>query len=159
MVWFIQRNNLKTSVVLCILSVIPRIIVGVMEAPDYICGISVGMLLIIIAVGVNLLIRTGMIKGSYDTLLQEGEFTKEQKQLKKKQIHFLAYTGVWLQQFILDGASRAESGILPGSYGQLLVFYLRHCLELWKWLLEKRNEMLWNVLLLVNSFTGKQVHY
>jgi len=40
--------------------------------------------LIIIAVGVNLLIRTGMIKGSYDTLLQEGEFTKEQKQLKKK---------------------------------------------------------------------------
>ena len=44
----------------------------------------IGMLLIIIAVGVNLLIRTRMIKGSYDTLLQEGEFTKEQKQLKKK---------------------------------------------------------------------------
>ena len=44
----------------------------------------IGMLLIIIAVGVNLLIRAGMIKGSYDTLLQEGEFTKEQKQLKKK---------------------------------------------------------------------------
>ena len=60
---------------LCILSVIPLIIVGVMETPDYICGISVGMLLIIIAVGVNLLIRIGMIKGSYDTLLQEGEFT------------------------------------------------------------------------------------
>ena len=55
-----------------------------MEAPDYICGISVGMLLIIIAVGVNLLIRTGMIKGSYDILLQEGEFSKEEKQLKKK---------------------------------------------------------------------------
>ena len=54
------------------------------KTPDYICGISVGMLLIIIAVEVNLLIRTGMIKGSYDTLLQEGEFTKEQKQLKKK---------------------------------------------------------------------------
>ncbi len=74
---------------LCILSVILLIIVGVMEAPDYICGISVGMLLIIIAVGVNLLIRTGMIKGSYDTLLQEGEFTKEQKQLKKKQHRIL----------------------------------------------------------------------
>lgn len=77
-------RNIAIGVVLCILSVIPLIIVGVMEAPDYICGISVGMLLIIIAVGVNLLIRTGMIKGSYDTLLQEGEFTKEQKQLKKK---------------------------------------------------------------------------
>ena len=80
---------------LCILSVIPLIIVRVMEAPDYICGISVGMLLIIIAVGVNLLIRTGMIKGSYDTLLQEGEFTKEQKQLKKNSIEYfwLLFTG------------------------------------------------------------------
>ena len=57
------------------------------------------MLLIIIAVGVNLLIRTGMIKGSYDTLLQEGEFTKEQKQLKKKtdthQIHLKQSLGTF----------------------------------------------------------------
>nr|WP_039123198.1 helix-turn-helix transcriptional regulator [Ligilactobacillus ruminis] len=77
-------RNTAIGVVLCILSVIPLVIAGVMEAPDYICGISVGMLLIIIAVGVNLLIRTGMIKGSYDILLQEGEFSKEEKQLKKK---------------------------------------------------------------------------
>ena len=77
-------RNTAIGVVLCILSVIPLIIAGVMEAPDYICGISVGMLLIIIAVGVNLLIRTGMIKGSYDILLQEEEFSKEEKQLKKK---------------------------------------------------------------------------
>lgn len=77
-------RNTASGVVLCILSVIPVIIAGVMEVSDYICGIAVGVLLIIIAVGVNLLIRAGMIKGSYDTLLQEGEFTKEEKQLKKK---------------------------------------------------------------------------
>ena len=77
-------RNTAVGVMLCILSVIPVIIAGVMEASDYICGISVGVLLIIIAVGVNLLIRAGMIKGSYDTLLQEGEFTKEEKQIKKK---------------------------------------------------------------------------
>ena len=35
-------------------------------------------------IGVNLLVRVGMVKSSYDTLLQEGEYTKEEKLFKKK---------------------------------------------------------------------------
>lgn len=77
-------RNIAIGVVLCILSVIPTIMTGVMEADDIICGLSVGLLLIIVSIGVNILIRAGMIKSSYDTLLQEGEYTKEEKHLKKK---------------------------------------------------------------------------
>ena len=77
-------RNIAIGVVLCILSVIPTIMTGVMEADDSICGLSVGLLLIIVSIGVNILIRAGMIKSSYDTLLQEGEYTKEEKHLKKK---------------------------------------------------------------------------
>lgn len=77
-------RNIAIGVVLCILSVIPAIIAGIMEADDSICGLSVGLLLIIVSIGVNILIRAGMIKSSYDTLLQEGEYTKEEKHLKKK---------------------------------------------------------------------------
>ena len=77
-------RNIAVGVVLCILSAIPIIIAGMMDASDDVYGIAVGMLLIIIAVGVNLFIRAGMIKGSYDTLLQEGEFSKEEKRMKKK---------------------------------------------------------------------------
>lgn len=77
-------RNIAIGVVLCILSVIPTIMAGVMEADDSICGLSVGILLIIVSIGVNILIRAGMIKSSYDTLLQEGEYTKEEKHLKKK---------------------------------------------------------------------------
>lgn len=77
-------RNIAIGVVLCILSVIPTIMAGVMEADDSICGLSVGLLLIIVSIGVNILIRAGMIKSSYDTLLQEGEYTKEEKHLKKK---------------------------------------------------------------------------
>ena len=77
-------KNIAIGVVLCILSVIPTIVTGVMEADDGISGISVGILLIIVSIGVNILIRAGMIKSSYDTLLQEGEYTKEEKHLKKK---------------------------------------------------------------------------
>ena len=77
-------RNIAIGVVLCILSVIPTIMAGVMEADDSICGLSVGLLLIIVSIGVNILTRTGMIKSSYDTLVQEGEYTKEEKHLKKK---------------------------------------------------------------------------
>lgn len=76
-------RNIAIGVVLCILSVIPTIMAGVMEE-DYMSGVSVGLLLIIVSIGVNILIRAGMIKSSYDTLLQEGEYTKEEKHLKKK---------------------------------------------------------------------------
>lgn len=77
-------RNIAIGVVLCILSVIPTIMAGVMEVEDYMSGISVGLLLIIVSIGVNILIRADMIKSSYDTLLQEGEYTKEEKHLKKK---------------------------------------------------------------------------
>ena len=77
-------RNTAIGVVLCILSVIPAIMAGVMESDDSICGLSVGLLLIIVSIGVNILIRAGMIKTSYDTLLQEGEYTKEEKHIKKR---------------------------------------------------------------------------
>ena len=77
-------RGIAVGVVLCILAVIPTIIAGAMEASDYVCGLSVGVLLFILSIGVNLFIRVGMVKGSYDTLLQEGEYTKEEKRFKKK---------------------------------------------------------------------------
>ena len=77
-------RNIAIGVVLCILSVIPTIMAGVMEVEDYMSGISVGLLLIIVSIDVNILIRAGMIKSSYDTLLQKGEYTIEEKHLKKK---------------------------------------------------------------------------
>lgn len=85
-------RNIAIGVVLCILSVIPTIMAGVMEVEDYMSGISVGLLLVIVSIGVNILIRAGMIKSSYDTLLQEGEYTIEEKHLKKKTD---AFSGVY----------------------------------------------------------------
>lgn len=77
-------RGIAVGVVLCILAVVPTIIAGAMEASDYYCGLSVGLMLFIISIGVNLLIRVGMVKNSFDTLLQEGEYTKEEKTFKKK---------------------------------------------------------------------------
>ena len=78
---------------LCILAVIPTIIAGAMETSDYCCGLSVGLLLFILAIGVNLLIRVGMVKSSYDTLLQEANIQKKKNCLRKRLTRFLVYIG------------------------------------------------------------------
>ena len=75
---------LACGVVLCILSVIPLIIAGCMETSDYVCTLCLAILLILVSIGVNILIRVSTIKSSYDTLLQEGDFTKKEKLAKKK---------------------------------------------------------------------------
>lgn len=85
-------RGIAIGVVLCILAVVPLIVAGVMEAPDYVCGIFVDLLLVLIAIGVNMIIRVSMVKGSFDTLLQEGEFSKEEKDTRKK---LDAFSGVY----------------------------------------------------------------
>ena len=70
--------------VLCILSVVPIVIASVMDASDLVLGVLVVLLLCIIAIAVNMFIRVGMIKSSFDTLLQEGDFTREEKKAKRK---------------------------------------------------------------------------
>ena len=44
-----------------------------MDAPDAVCTSFVSLLLILVACGVYMIIRVGIIKGSYDILLQEGD--------------------------------------------------------------------------------------
>ena len=77
-------RGIAIGVVLCILSAVPIIIAGVLDAPDYVAGSFVVLLLLMIATGVNMIIRVSIIKNSYDTLLQEGEFSEAEKKAKRK---------------------------------------------------------------------------
>lgn len=77
-------RGLASGVVLCIIAVIPLIIAALMEAPDYICCAFTSLLLLIIAAGVNMILRVSIVKASYDALMQEGEFSKEEKKAKRK---------------------------------------------------------------------------
>ena len=77
-------KGIATGVVFCILAVLPLILAGIADAPDYVCCAFTSLLLVISAIGVNFIIKVSIIKNSYDTLLQEGEFGKKEKQTKKK---------------------------------------------------------------------------
>lgn len=74
---------LVTGIILCIVSVVPLIIGALAELPDYMLCILTALLLCIIAVGVNMIIRVSMVKESYDVLLQEGEFSREEKKVNR----------------------------------------------------------------------------
>lgn len=77
-------RGIAVGVVLCILSAVPLILAGALDASDTVCEICVAVLLALVALGVDLMIRVGTIKGSYDMLLQEGEFTQKEKQARRK---------------------------------------------------------------------------
>lgn len=76
-------TGIAIGVVLCILSVVPLLAVALAGCADYIVIGAVCFLLFIVAVAVSVFIREGMIRGSYEKLLQEGEYTVAQKEDNK----------------------------------------------------------------------------
>lgn len=76
--------GIALGVALCILAVIPLTVAGAMEAPDTVCTVCIAVLLLLVALGANIMIRVAMVKGSFDTLLQEGDYSQKKKQTKEK---------------------------------------------------------------------------
>lgn len=76
-----------------------------MEQPEYMITSDVSILLLLVAVGVFLIVRVSTINGSYDMLLQEGEYSQKEKAVKKSLKSIQLLIGVLLQQSILDGVS------------------------------------------------------
>ncbi|MDD3404178.1 MAG: helix-turn-helix transcriptional regulator [Hespellia sp.] len=77
--------NLKTGVgvILCILSVIPLFATVIINPIDLYYVVAVDALLVLVSIGVFILVSNGMIKGSFDQLLQDGDYTRENKRAGK----------------------------------------------------------------------------
>ncbi|MCR5670259.1 MAG: helix-turn-helix domain-containing protein [Butyrivibrio sp.] len=75
------------GVTLCILCSIPLIVIAILTDKtgcEYLVPVMVGVLLTLVAIGVNLIVRGGGIMDSYNKLLQEGGFTVGEKAVTKK---------------------------------------------------------------------------
>lgn len=70
---------LVSGILLNILSTIPLLFASFLKAPGYIVTGMVGILLILVSIGVNLLVRTGGIWSSYEKLLQINDYSIEGK--------------------------------------------------------------------------------
>lgn len=74
--------HIAIGVMCCIISVIPVVTFSVL-GNELMILVSVGILLFIVACGVFLIVKAGIVKGSYDRLLQVGDFSLEHKKAAK----------------------------------------------------------------------------
>ena len=79
------RICIVLGVVLCILGVLPLILVAAFAGEnDFLAIIGVDILLVMVAIAVWLFVWAGCIWGGYQKLLQEEDYTVENKDLNKK---------------------------------------------------------------------------
>ena len=86
----VDRGVQPGGVVLCILSAIP-VLLGTLAAdsvaaPERIMLPCVSLLLAMVAVAVYLFVRVGMVQGSFQRLLEEGDYTREGKRAARSPI-------------------------------------------------------------------------
>ena len=102
------RLCIALGVALCILSVIPLLITACVGMSELVILCMVGVLLLTISAAVHLFVRMGMIWGSYQKLLQEDAYTKEEKETNRKLsfipgIYWCTVTAIYLCiSFVFD---------------------------------------------------------
>ena len=73
------RRSMTQGTVFCVLAVVPLLASATLGASDLWVLVNVGVLLAIVAGAVQLFIHAGMTQGSFDKLLQTGEYTLREK--------------------------------------------------------------------------------
>ena len=100
---------LTAGIVLCVISVVPLMLsIFLFENSDLARGISVIFILLSVAVGVFMIIRVGIVQGSYKMLLEEGDYSRAQKQEQQKTswisgVYWMAITAIFLTYSFLSG--------------------------------------------------------
>lgn len=86
------RVLMTGGILLCIFSAVPLVILGAMESEEWILVACTALILTICSVGVSLMVRASYRVGSYQRLLQTGEFSpKNKKKIKKNEAAEAAY--------------------------------------------------------------------
>lgn len=108
-----MRNNI-IGVCLCILAAIPLFSSVALEVEDPL--LPVGLLcatLVIVSLGVRLLVHSGTVWGGFERLLEEGEYTREEKKKQPlisriSQVYWLlVLTGFLAYSFVTGGWDRS----------------------------------------------------
>lgn len=92
---------LTIGIVLCIFSVIPLLVFAIMESDGLILIGCTALVLVICSFAVALIVRACYIHGSYQRLLQTGEFTEQNKRRTKDNeatdtVYWCIFTAIYL---------------------------------------------------------------
>lgn len=96
-----HSRNLVLGIVLCILSAVPIMILAVSDDNGMLAILGVDLCLLLVAVGVYLLVSTGILYGGFQKLLEEGDYTRRQKMENKRndvidKIYWCSVTAIYL---------------------------------------------------------------
>ena len=95
-------RSMIIGIVLCVISVIPLFIIMALSYTSAGIGsMAVGLLLIMVAIGVYLIVRINIVNGTYNILLEEGDYTRAEKTRTHKYgwvapVYWLAVTSIFL---------------------------------------------------------------
>ena len=82
-------RQLTLGIVLCVIGVLPLFISMIFFKEDSFALVaSIGVMLALIAIGAMLIVRVSIVWGSYQMLLQEGDYTRENKEELKRIVNF-----------------------------------------------------------------------
>lgn len=96
-----HSRKLVLGVVLCILSAVPIMVLAVSDENGMLAILGVELCLILVAIGVFLLVSTGIIYGGFQKLLEEGDYTRRKKFENKRnnvidKIYWCSVTAIYL---------------------------------------------------------------
>lgn len=96
------RICITLGVVLCILGAVPLLVVSVFFGDNgYAVILATDVLLIVVAIAVWLFVWSGIIWGGFQKMLQEGDYTVENKAVNRKYEHVTAiYWCVWTALYL-----------------------------------------------------------
>lgn len=93
-------RNMMCGIGLCIISIIPILIFELMfdDLNDMLSAAGVSILLVIVAAGVFLIVKDGIVRGGFDALLEENNYSRSEKIGEEKTggIYWSAVTAIYL---------------------------------------------------------------
>ena len=89
---FVKKNII--GILLIVTSVLPIFVSMIFSADDLVIAIAMGLLLALVGLGVNFLLRANIPMSALKALLEEEDFTRKNKELKKKIEPFI--TAYWI---------------------------------------------------------------
>ena len=115
-----HTRDMIIGITLCVLSCVPIFIPLMLNQPDWRMSAAVGATLFMIAIGVLLIVRTSIVKEGLEGLLEEGEFSRENKLEKKRNesimtIYSPIYMPVPPDEFAVAQVKRSGTEVGEGS--------------------------------------------
>lgn len=104
----VHIRYMVSGILLCVLSCLPIFVALMVNDNDYAMAMAVSVLLVMVAIGVMLIVRTNIIEDALNALLEEGEFSRENKNESRRNeavmgIYWSAATVIYLAVSFLTG--------------------------------------------------------